>query len=331
MGIVLPEGVFGNRQTAYVWDWLESCGHITALLDCPRTSFQPGTDTKTNILFFQKSDKEQPKAKTRVAVALHCGHDRRGRPFMTNGQPYPDDFPRLAKDFHGGSKLWREVALHGIRYLVPRYYQDTAEISPLERQLTERAAVTTLGELVKDRVLTIRKGHEVGSEFYGTGEIPFVRTSDLSNFEISTDPTKAVSEQVYETFAEQQKLRAGDILIVVDGRYRIGTTAMLTEHNVRCVVQSHLRILSIIKQQKLDPYALLFALNLPSVKLRMRSLVFIQSTLGTLGNRINELRIPLLRGDGPWTPRLERFKETLHRRSGLLADLKAMGGPDYEL
>ena len=46
MGIVLPEGVFGNKQTAYVWDWLESQGHITALLDCPRTTFQPGTDTK---------------------------------------------------------------------------------------------------------------------------------------------------------------------------------------------------------------------------------------------------------------------------------------------
>jgi type I restriction enzyme M protein len=215
--------------------------------------------------------------------------------------------------------------------LVPRYYYQDNHITLLEQQLTEGAQVATLGELLKAKILTIRKGHEVGSEFYGTGDVPFVRTSDISNFEISSDPTKSVSEQVYEEYANQQKLKVGDVLIVVDGRYRIGTTAMLTEHNVRCVVQSHLRILSVLQQQRLDPYALLFALSLPSVKLRMRSLVFIQSTLGTLGNRITELRIPILRGDGPWRSRLERFKATLQHRSGLLADLKAMGGPDYEL
>jgi type I restriction enzyme M protein len=335
MGIVLPEGVFGNKQTAYVWDWLENQGSITALLDCPRTTFQPGTDTKTNILFFQKTGVSQLDARpqTKIAVALNCGHDRRGRAYTSKGQPYPDDFLSISKSIHTAHapENWRSVSLHGVRYLVPRYYYDIEEVTLLEKQLTSGARVATLGELVKERILTIRKGHEVGSEFYGTGDVPFVRTSDISNFEISSDPTKSVSDEIYESFSDQQKLKAGDTLIVVDGRYRIGSTAMITEHNVRCVVQSHLRILSVLKPQKLDPYALLFALNLPSVKLRIRSLVFIQSTLGTLGNRINELRIPVLQGDGSWASRLERFKVTLQRRADLLADLKAMSGPDYEL
>ncbi len=335
MGIVLPEGVFGNKQTAYVWDWLESQGNITALLDCPRTTFQPGTDTKTNILFFQKTggSKRAIRPQTRVAVALQCGHDRRGRSFTSNGQPYPDDFLNISRSFHSTeeSALWRNVSLLGERYLVPRYYYECNEITSLEKQLTLGARVATLGELTKDGIITLRKGNEVGSESYGTGDVPFVRTSDISNFEISADPTKSVSDKVYEDFANQQNLKGEDILIVVDGRYRIGTTAMLTEHSVRCVVQSHLRILSVLKPQELDPYALLFALNLPSVKLRIRSLVFIQSTLGTLGGRINELRVPILQGNGPWTSRVERFKATLQHRSGLLADLKAMSGPDYDL
>ena len=121
------------------------------------------------------------------------------------------------------------------------------------------------------------------------------------------------------------------ILMVVDGRYRIGTTAMLTEHNSRCIAQSHLRIISAVRREKLDPYELLFALNLPSVKLRLRSLVFIQSTLGTLGNRLLELRIPVLHGDGAWTSRVSKFRDTLQRRSALLADLSGMSGQDYEL
>jgi type I restriction enzyme M protein len=337
MGIVLPEGMFGNKQSAYVWDWLEAQGEITALLDCPRTTFQPGTDTKTNVLFFRKgagrtAAKGAPE--TRVAVALHCGHDRRGRSVKSGGEAHADDFPKIARAFHVAANqqvAWRNVQLLGERYLVPRYYYDAETDSVPEHELLQGARFATLGELVKEKTVSIRKGHEVGSDAYGTGEIPFVRTSDLSNFEISSDPTKAVSEQIYEAFAPQQKLQAGDILMVVDGRYRIGTTAMLTEHNSRCIAQSHLRIISAVRREKLDPYELLFALNLPSVKLRLRSLVFIQSTLGTLGNRLLELRIPVLHGDGAWASRVEKFRDTLQKRSALLADLEAMAGHDYEL
>ncbi len=304
LGIVLPEGIFGNKQTTYVWDWLETQGAIVGLLDCPRTTFQPGTDTKTNVLFFTKSEQPKRRAKstTRVAVALHCGHDRRGRAYFTNGTQQRDDFPAIATSFHSkglSSDLWRPVDLKGKRYVVPRYHYDRDEISANEKELTRGAAFSTLADLIADRIISIKKGHEVGSDAYGTGDVPFVRTSDLSNFEISTDPTKAVSEQIYGEFARQQQLKAGDILIVVDGRYRIGTTALLTQRNSRCVVQSHLRIISTLKSPQLDPYELLFALNLPSVRLRMRSLVFIQSTLGTLGGRLLELRVPLLHGNGP--------------------------------
>jgi type I restriction enzyme M protein len=316
-----------------VWDWLEAQGAVTALLDCPRTIFQPGTDTKTNVLFFTKKT-EGKRPITRVAVALHCGHDRRGRSHLGNGAQQLDDFPVIAAAFHDEKMVgehWRPVVLTGQRYLVPRYYYDRDEVAASELEVTRGARFAALGELVKEKTIRIRKGHEVGSDAYGTGEIPFVRTSDLSNFEVSTDPTKAVSEQVYERFAPQQKLRVGDLLIVNDGRYRIGITALLTEHNVRCVVQSHLRIISTLKRELLDPYELLFALNLPSVKLRIRSLVFIQSTLGTLGSRLLELRIPVLHGDGPWAGRVAKFRDTLQRRSALLAELQAMSGPEYEL
>ena len=179
--------------------------------------------------------------------------------------------------------------------------------------------------------MTIRKGHEVGSEAYGTGDIPFVRTSDISNFEISCDPTKAVSEDVYSEYASQQNLRPGDILMVVDGRYRIGATALLTNNNARCVAQSHLRIIGTPIPGALSPYELLFALNLPSVKLRLRNLVFIQSTLGTLGARLLELRVPILNGDGPWADRVARFRESLIRRDEMLADLRSMTTQDVEL
>jgi type I restriction enzyme M protein len=328
LGIVLPEGLFGNKRTAYIWQWLRSHGRITALIDCPRTTFQPSTDTKTNVLFFERGAAGNGKAEqVRIAVALNCGHDRRGRTHFQDGRPFPDDFATLANK---NGSAWKTVRLKDNDYLVPRYYVDR-DLTQEEEALVSGAESVTLGELKARKVLTIRKGHEVGSNAYGTGDIPFVRTSDVNNFEISVDPTKAVSEVIYEEYAAQQKLKAGDLLMVVDGRYRIGAIALLSEPNSRCVVQSHFRIISIMKESVIDPYELLFALTLPSVKLRIRDLVFVQSTLGTLGNRLLELRIPVLHGKGPWTERVMAFRELLKKRDESLAQLRRMTGPDPEL
>lgn len=329
MGIVLPEGIFGNRRSGYIWQWMRSMGRITALLDCPRTTFQPSTDTKTNVLFFERGEAtlDGKPANVRVAVAVHCGHDRRGRTHYPDNKPYPDDFAELTKK---GTIGWQSVQIHHPDYLVPRYYA-SRELTRDEESIIAEAKFVSLGALRDQKVLTVRKGHEVGSQAYGTGDIPFVRTSDVNNFEVSVDPTKGISEAVYEKYAPQQKLKPGDVLMVADGRYRIGTTALLTESNHRCVVQSHFRIISITNEAEIDPYELIFALTLPSVKTQLRNLVFIQSTLGTLGNRLLELEIPLLHGIGPWTERVSAFRELLKKRDESLAILRRMATSEMEL
>lgn len=337
MGIVLPEGIFGNKKAGYIWTWLKSRCRITALLDCPRTTFQPGTDTKTNVLFLERiatSNKADNTHKVQIAVAVHCGHDRRGRTHTMDGRALQDDFACIADDFASDSRRsrwWSTALLNGCDYRVPRYLAKGTVADNDDRGITAGARRTTLGELVETGALAVRKGHEVGSQAYGTGEIPFIRTSDITNFEIATDPTKAVSEEVYNDYAQQQRLRPGDILMVVDGRYRIGATAMLSAQNCKSVVQSHLRIISVRKTSVVTPYALVFALNLPSVKSRLRNLVFVQSTLGTLGSRLLELEIPLLTGDGPWLAMVQRFEQLLRQREASLAELQGLAGGDVEL
>ena len=336
LAIVLPEGLFGNKQEAFIWDFVREHGQVAALLDCPRTTFQPGTDTKTNVLFFEKR-RSTPNKKVPVAVAIACGHDRRGRSLRSDGSPYPDDFPAIGQALRlTGSKQqavhpWRVLAIGNPYYLVPRYYADGCEDSNEDPQIIEGAEWCTLADLRKNGLVEIRKGHEVGSESYGTGDVPFIRTSDITNLEVSCDPTKSVSEDIYEEYSRQQKLKKGSILMVVDGRYRIGATAILTERSAKCVVQSHLRIIDTLEPKDLDPYSLLFALNLPSVRRRIRGLVFIQSTLGTLGPRLLELRVPLLHANGPWSATVRAFKTNLEQRDRLLGELGGMIAPDVEL
>ena len=90
MGIVLPEGILGNRGMGYVLDYLRSQGNLIALsIDLP--PFHPNTDTKTNVVFFQKTNLEDKALKDSVlflSVAKTCGHDKRGRPiFLASGEP----------------------------------------------------------------------------------------------------------------------------------------------------------------------------------------------------------------------------------------------------
>lgn len=334
LSIVLPEGVFGNTGLGYVWDYLRANGKIVALVDCPRTTFQPSTDTKTNVLIFKKGDASKHPKSVQIAVALNCGHDRRGRTVRASGEPYPDDFQLIGKSFRQrkqGAVLWQKVDLTEPYYLVPRFY-DNAPLRELKEEAKQlNATLVTLGELVQRGHVDIRKGHEVGAEVYGTGEIPFVRTSDITNYEVSIDPTRGVSDEVYNEFAPQQNLAPGDILMVADGRYRIGRTAILDEHNYQCVVQSHIKIISVRPSSPITAVELLYLLNLPTVQHQIRDLIFIQSTLGSLGRRLYGITLPLPSSSPEWKATISRFQELIVGRARLLTELKKFEPNSYEL
>lgn len=333
LGIVLPEGIFGNHSQGYILDFIRSAGRITALLDCPRTTFQPSTDTKTNVLFFEKGTPTTQPTQVRIAVALSCGHDRRGRNTKLNGEPYPDDFRLIGQAAIEGAESahWQTVSITEPYYLVPRYY-DRKAVDELRQEADKlQAVLVSLGDLIKQGAIKVKKGHEVGAEVYGTGDVPFVRTSDISNYEISIDPTKSVSEDVYALYKDQQSLKPGDILVVADGRYRIGRTAILNEFNFRCIVQSHIRILTVKQKSPLAAIELLYLLNLPVVQHQIRNLVFVQSTLGALGKRLGEILIPLPKKTDRWAATVKEFDELIQGRAQLLRRLQAFEPVLYEL
>lgn len=336
--IVLPEGIFGNSGLGYVWDFIRAECQILALIDCPRTTFQPSTDTKTNVLIakrkgeFETVDKKSSN-KVALAVAMHCGHDRRGRDRLANGTPYPDDFAVIADAFHtpgGPSNPWQFTELTDPYYLVPRYY-DRNHIEDLPADIFgENIEFTSLRELIQSGQLVVRKGHEVGAEAYGTGDVPFIRTSDISNYEVSVNE-RGVSEEIYQKYADQQRLQPGTILLVVDGRYRIGRTAILHDHNCKSVVQSHLRIITLTSSASINSIELLYLLNLPFVQHQMRNLVFIQSTLGVLGKRLYEVKLPIPSGSASWKRTVEDFAEIIEGRARLLKRLIEFEPEPFEL
>ena len=147
-------------------------------------------------------------------------------------------------------------------------------------------------------LIGIASGDEIGKLVYGTGSIPFVRTSDLSNWEIKADPKHSVSEEIYESFRNKQDIREDDILIVKDGTYLIGTCAIITKYDLKILYQSHLYKIRVLKNTEwINPYLLIAVLSSDAVQSQIKSKRVTHDIIDSLGARIHELMLPIPKRD----------------------------------
>jgi len=180
-----------------------------------------------------------------------------------------------------------------VRYniFIPRYYDPVVEEEL--RGLSNSHELISISDLVKKDVLAFDTGIEVGKMAYGTGSVPFIRTSDISNWELKVDPKQSVSEDIYDQFKEKLDVRVEDLFVVRDGTYLVGTSCILTEHDTRILYCGGLYKVRVKKKDQLDPYLLLALLNCPVVKREMRAKQFTRDVIDTLGKRIFEVVLPI--------------------------------------
>ena len=303
MGLVLPESLLSNKSHRYVVQYLREHSEIIAVLGMPedlfKTSGKGGTHTKTCLIVAQKHDTNaQPKTSVFMAEAKWCGHDSRARTIPNN------DLPEISRNFHTWkleghlkhSTLGFALRTNEIRdhVLCPHYYDPKTD-----EELTlakTHSNVLNIGALVESGLLTISTGDELGKLSYGTGPIPFIRTSDISNWEIKHDAKHGVSRDIYEKYRIKQDVRPLDILMVKDGTYLIGTCALVSEEDDELVYQSHIyKIRTHENNIGLTPYLLLAGLNSSVVKRQVRAKRFTMDIIDSLGDRIYELQVPIPR------------------------------------
>lgn len=164
---------------------------------------------------------------------------------------------------------------------------------------------------------------------YGTGTIPFIRTSDISNWELKSDPKQGVSPAIYESFQKKVDVRAGDILMVRDGTYLIGISAIITEQDTRMLFQSHILKLRVNPNTLISHWLLFACLNSDIVRRQIRSKQFTQDIIDTLGNRIQEIIIPVPK-DAAKRLAIEETTKTVVEERARLRDLARRVGYDIE-
>jgi type I restriction enzyme S subunit len=146
------------------------------------------------------------------------------------------------------------------------------------------------------KIFDKEKGFEVGSANYydfvfrRSSYVPFVRTSDMVNFDVDHEPDYFVPSEIYEDL--NQDIKNGDILFTNDGK--IGEVSMVTESD-KFVIQSHIRRLRVKDDVRLDPYYLFIPLTTKEItKYQCQKLTVVQSTIPTLSTRIDDIILPIL-------------------------------------
>lgn len=305
LATVIPESLVSNKNYKHVVQYILSKCKILGIVGMPeslfKTSGKGGTHTKTCLLITRKKNEHESNGQSKsykffLAEARWCGHDSRANSIPKN------DLPRILKNYLSFNES-QQIEPSSLGYslnidevedniLAPRYYD--IDFQKLKDAISTTHYLFTIGELVKQKILSISTGDEVGKLAYGEGDIPYVRTSDISNWEVKIDVKQRVSEEVYKKLQRKQDIREGDILMVKDGTYLIGTVAYISKLDTRMVYQSHIYKIRVLENEmELTSSILLGLLSSNFVQRQIKSKQLTQDIIDSLGRRIYDLVLPI--------------------------------------
>ncbi|MDO5424021.1 MAG: restriction endonuclease subunit S [Eubacteriales bacterium] len=159
------------------------------------------------------------------------------------------------------------------------------------------------GAIALEEIVEIKSGDEVGSENYHefiqrkADDKPFIRTSDIVNWEADLYPDYYVAE---DDFADlEQDVRVNDVLFTKDGK--IGCVGMITEadHVILASGIERLRVRESAQKKGITPEYLFTALSLKEIGryAAIRRMVVASTIPHLREERLKEIEIPLIDGE----------------------------------
>jgi len=204
-----------------------------------------------------------------------------------------DDVEALLGGRSSATSRWVDDATIG----APRYY-DTRHAAKLTELLKrpELASfeVRTLGSLIEDGLITHRPGHGSPSADRRSGDIPYIKVSDIRAGQINTNPSNMVTTGVAEGFwrGKESGLRPFDLVTPIRASKNIGEFAVLMPGQERSVFTKEVLILRATDLAAGDNFTLLWALTLKAVREQWRRITLMQTNREDVGLRYREIEIP---------------------------------------
>jgi len=180
--------------------------------------------------------------------------------------------------------------------LVPQYYDQRLykEFSDLlEREQLESVSI---GELVRRGIITVREGHGSPSSDFRSGQIPYVKVSDIRSLRVNVNPTNMVPLILAKKFwrGTESGLREWDLITPNRASSNIGEFAIILPGEEQIVVTKEVFIVRVKENEEgWDPFYLLWALSLRAVRQQWRRVTLMQTNREDVAGRYREIELPV--------------------------------------
>ena len=341
IGIVLPETYFFSPSYQFVLDWLKSRFQAIAVANIPMEAFQGFCRAKTNFYVFKKISKTPKSGFVSLLNPRTCGIYKDG------GTRYKTDSNTGSRTNEVDNELLEHVDVYlrgdsppGLarpcvsqvlsrRVIVPTYYDPRFNEGISELLRSNHLKGITIGELLDEGILTVRNGHGSPSNDQRTGDIPYVKVSDIRGLRINVNPTNLVTEKIANKYWKggDSLVSPWDLITPSRASSNIGEFAILLPGEERILLTKEVFIFRTEDGETYDPFYLLWAFSLRAVRNQWRRVALMQTNREDCGKRYREIVLPRP-PDGPWAQTKSKafrkyFKSIANETSHFLNNIKS--------
>ncbi len=326
LAIVLPETFLFSKSFRWFVDWISQSYTITHVVDVPMVAFEEFCRAKTCILFVTKSA-PAPGHQVLMSFPKSIGQDKKGNALyrldehgsrngdldnemaeaveIIVGREYRGTQRQLQK--RSNSRLCFYVKQTDARsrgIMVPRFWwrDDTrARLSNWQKG-SKSYELVSLGELADEGAVSTFEGHgSPPGNARATGEIPYVKVTDLKNWRINENPTNFVHHKVADKLKGKGVVPMyGDLITPARASSNIGQFCMVLPWQTNILLTKEVLILRCNPTDTaMNGFLLLAMLSLKDVQEQYKTLVLMQTNREHLGDHWREviLPIPILKED----------------------------------
>lgn len=215
----------------------------------------------------------------------------------------------------------------GRKVLVPTYYDHRFDSGIIEFLGLHGLTGITIGALLEIGIITERRGHGSPPNDQRSGEIPYIKVSDIRGLRVNVNPTNLVTRPVATRYwhGETSGLLAWDLITPNRASSNIGEFAVLVPGEEQVVLTKEMFVFRSLGPNPFDPFYLIWAFSLRVVREQWRRITLMQTNREDCGNRYREIIIPVPH-DLAWARKASSgfrsyFKSIAEAKNGLMRNL----------
>lgn len=188
-------------------------------------------------------------------------------------------------------------AIAEARIATPTFF-DLSTVDVLKNFVAARLKgfeLRSVRDLVNSGDLKREEGHGSPSADRRVGAIPYIKVSDLRAGSVNINPTNMVPRQVAEEYwgGSSSGLKEFDLISPARTSKNIGDFCVLMPGQEEVVLTKEVFIFRVASKLLVDQFYLLWALTLEPVRAQWKRLVLMQTNREDVGDRVDELLIPV--------------------------------------